>query len=607
MIVAVVDTGIQWTDHDVRNADGTTRLLGIWDQTVNDPAHPPPAGFSFGAYYSKADINAALAASGTLLTGDGHGHGTHVTGTSAGNGLETGNGIAAGRFAGIAPEADILMVRVFDDIGSFCAACDLTAAVEFIQDTAAAAGEPWVGNMSLGTDIGAHDGSDPDERTIDAAVGPGTHGAQMAIAAGNSGGRDRSPHAMHWEGALPLVGTSITNTFNLSYSASSGNDNDFIWLDVWYKGADSVTVEMISPGSFVIGAARGVDSGVVCTTDGAIDVDASNNADPINGDNEAFIQLWDSGTCATPAPPRNGTWTIRLTTNAIASSAPTFDLWNEASAGALAFVTLTTSMLGKSVGIPGTARQAITAGSYADKDRWINSGNTQTVAQLSTLTGVGSLSGFSSLGPTRDGRIKPDVAAPGEYVGSSLAGSVEVTRGQAFTEQDGKHGDIRGTSMATPHVAGTAALLFGINPNLSGPEVRAAIQASARSDSFTVTPGPLPNNYYGSGKLRALEAGYQAASMVIDLGATSPSAFGGTDSPFMDTYNVYRGTVPGLSATSHGTCFQPGLPSPAFNDAAGPAAGQAFFYLVTGVHAGAEGIMGIDSAGRIEVNSSPCP
>src|SRR5262249_37221894 len=52
VIVAIVDTGIEWTDHDFRKADGTTRLLGIWDQTLTDAAHPPPSGFSFGAYYS---------------------------------------------------------------------------------------------------------------------------------------------------------------------------------------------------------------------------------------------------------------------------------------------------------------------------------------------------------------------------------------------------------------------------------------------------------------------------------------------------------------------------------------------------------------------------
>ena len=607
VIVAVVDTGIQWTDRDTRKTDGTTRILGIWDQTLTDPAHPPPAGFSFGAYYPRADIDAAIASGGTLLTGDGHGHGTHVAGTAAGNGLETGNGVVAGTFAGVAPEADLLVVRVFDNNGNFCGACDLTAAVQFIARTAAATGKPWVGNMSLGTDLGAHDGTDPDEMSIDAAVGPGTRGAAMAIAAGNSGGRDGSPQPMHWEGPLPAAGASISNTFPLSYTPKSGADNDDVWIDFWYKGADSITVEIVSPTSIVVGAARGADSGIVCIADGAVQVDATHAHDPVNGDNEVFVQIWDSSACAPVVSPRNGTWTIRITTNVSASPAPSFDLWNEADAGSLAFVSLATSSLGKSVGIPGTSRHALTAGSYADKDRWINVQGSQTVATLSTFSGVGSLSGFSALGPTRDGRIKPDVAAPGEFVGSSLAGLIQTSRGTAFTERDGQHGDIRGTSMATPHVAGTAAVLFGINPGLSGPEVKAAIQRSARSDSFTNAPGPLPNTYYGYGKLRTLEAGYQSASIVTDLGATSSTSFGGSDSPYVDSYNVYRGTIPGLSATSYGSCFQQGLPSPAFSDAANPPGGQAFFYLVTGVHAGVEGILGVDGAGRIRPNNTPCP
>src|SRR2546428_14182939 len=102
-MVAGVDPGMKGTDRDTGKTEGRTRILGIWDQTLNDPAHPPPAGFSFGAYYPRADIDAAIASSGTLLTGDGHGHGTHVAGTAAGNGLETGNGVVAGTFAGGAP------------------------------------------------------------------------------------------------------------------------------------------------------------------------------------------------------------------------------------------------------------------------------------------------------------------------------------------------------------------------------------------------------------------------------------------------------------------------------------------------------------------------
>jgi subtilisin family serine protease len=604
-IVAVVDTGIAWADLDFRKGDGTTRLLGIWDMTLTDPAHPPPAGFSFGAWYPQSVIQTAIATSGTLLTGDGHGHGTHVAGTAAGNGLRTGHGVPAGTFAGVAPEADLLIVRVFDDAGNFCDACDLTAAVQFISQTAAAAGKPWVGNMSLGSDLGAHDGSDPDERSIDAMVGPGRRGAQMAIAAGNSGGRDSSPHAHHWEAALPAVGTSVINTFTPAYSPNGNPDNDFIWLDLWYKGADRATVSLVTPTGVTVSAARGADSGIVCTVDGAVQIDATNGPDPINGDNEVFMQIWDSGTCAPPFPPKNGGWTIRVTTNAIGSASPTFDLWDEADAGGLGFVSLVVSSSGKSVSVPGTARHAITAGSYASKRTFINVTNQQTTASLSTFGGVGSLSGFSGLGPTRDGRIKPDIAAPGEWIGSTLTGGIQASRGNGFTERDGEHGDIRGTSMATPHVAGTAALLLAINPNLEGPEVKAAMIASARSDAFTVAPGPLPNTFYGSGKLRALEAGYVAASVVTDFAETL-TGFTGTDSPFMDGYNIYRGTIPGLSASAYGTCMLSGRPSPTFSDAADPPAGQVFFYLVTGVHAGVEGILGTDSTGRIRPNTSPC-
>src|SRR5262245_57098477 len=109
-IVAIVDTGISWADADFRRTDGTTRILGIWDQTLTDAAHPPPSGFSFGAWYPQAVIQTAINTSTLLLTGDGHGHGTHVAGTAAGNGLRTGKGIPPGTFAGVAPEADILIV-----------------------------------------------------------------------------------------------------------------------------------------------------------------------------------------------------------------------------------------------------------------------------------------------------------------------------------------------------------------------------------------------------------------------------------------------------------------------------------------------------------------
>jgi subtilisin family serine protease len=614
VIVGVVDTGIQWEDRDFRNADGSTRVLGIWDMTLTDPLHPPPAGFTFGAYYSRSDIDAAPPPPdpGALLTRDGHGHGTHVAGSAAGNGLNTGNGVApAGTFAGVAPEADLLIVRVFDDNGVFCNDCDLTAATQFIRDTAAALGKPWVGNMSLGTDLGAHDGTDPDELAISEAVGPGHRGAQMAIAAGNSGAR-----RMHWEGVL-AAGSTFTNTFCFgtgtppscgTYAPRPGEDNDFAWLDLWYEGADRATVEIVTPGGQTVRAAPGADSLLTCTTSGAVQIDATGAPDPANGDNEVFIQIWDSGLCNPFFPVQSGVWTIRIITDSVASATREFDLWNEADLDdtggfPITHARVATATFDESVGIPATSLHAIAAASFVNKCQWTNvAGQTTTISSCS----AGAISSFSAIGPTRDGRMKPDVGAPGGNVGSSLAGLIESSRGTNFTERDGAHGVISGTSMATPHVAGTAALLLSPNPALQGPEVKAAIQRSARADSFT---GTVPNTRFGSGKLRAPEAGFQAASIVTDLGAASATDFTATDNPLVDSYNVYRGTIPGLSAANYGCRLRDltGLPSPSFTDAAVPLLDQAFFYLVAGVQGGIEGILGTDSSGNVIPAGPACP
>jgi subtilisin family serine protease len=606
VIVAVIDTGIDWTNPDFRNADGTTRILGIWDQIITDAAHPPPSGFGFGAYYTKADIDAALLGGPTLATQDGYGHGTHVAGSAAGNGRQTGNGVPAGTFAGVAPAADLLAVRVFDDNAVFCDQCDLVSAVDFIDGFAQTAGKPWVGNMSLGDDTGgAHDGTSSDELAIDALVRPGRPGTQLAVAAGNSGRSDRH---FHWDGTLGAAGTSVTNTFSLaSVPARSGSENDFFWLDFWYRGSDSATFQIVTPGAQTVSAARGIDGGIVCTPSGAVHIDAGNANDPDNGDNEVFVQIWDASACG-GVEPAIGSWTIRVVTDALggATGGP-FDLWNAADANraSTGFVNLSVFSLAKSVSVPGTARNAITAGAFNSKVSWINGAGTTT-----TIPGtVGERASFSGIGPTRDGRIKPDVAAPGNSVGSSK--SVKINPASTNRERDNIHWDASGTSMATPHVAGAAALLLSLHPGFDGAQVKSAIQRSARVDLQT---GSAPNNLFGWGKLRALEAAFEAGAASGQIAAAaSGSQFSWAADPQMSSWNVYRGTIPGISATNYGTCFLRGLTMPQFNDASVPPANQAWFYHVAGVYLNpttsqfVEGSLGTDSHGVERPNNFPCP
>ncbi len=606
VIVAVIDTGIDISDDDFRNPDGTTRILGLWDQTLSQTGHPPPAGFGFGAYYTQAQINAELTGVPTFATRDGHGHGTHVAGTAAGNGRHTGNGYPIGTFAGVAPLADILVVRVFDDGGIYCNACDLIAAVQFVSGFAQAAGKPWVGNMSLGDELGgAHDGSSAEEIAFDSVVGPGKPGAQLAIAAGNYGSSSRHNH---WRNSLDGL-ASWVNTFTLTNSSPiPGDDNDNILIDFWYEGEDNATIDILPPGGTpVVSAPRGVDTGIVCTTSGAIHIDASNVHDPENGDNEVFVEIVDSPLCNPVVVPPAGTWTIRV--NAIEVGplgGGDFDAWNIASARGNIFCNFSAFTLAGSVSIPGTLKNGVTAGAYTGKTTWINGTG-------GTSTGGGTLGAratFSSVGPTRDGRIKPDISGPGQTVGSSMS-IVRVPFVSSISrERDNVHYGMSGTSMATPHLAGTMALLLGIDPTLDGAQIKGAILRTTQSDLFT---GAVPNTGYGWGKLRALDAAYDLAAMHSDLTTDAAGTFSWGSEATVTRWNVYRAPIPGLSATNYGTCLVSGLLAPSFSDPGTPSLGQAFAYFVTGVYTRpwdgsvVEGILGTTSAGAVRPNNSPCP
>src|SRR5262249_34022859 len=106
---------------------------------------------------------------------------------------------------------------------------------------------------------------------------------------------------------------------------------------------------------------------------------------------------------------------------------------------------------------------------------------------------------------------------------------------------------------------------------------------------------------------------FEATSLVTDLAATPAGDFSWPAVATVQSWNVYRGNLPGISATNYGTCFTSGLLTSDFSDPAVPVVGQGFFYLVTGVylspttHAPMEGSLGTDSSGRVRPNNSPCP
>src|SRR5205814_4068356 len=131
------------------------------------------SGFSYGREWDRASILA-----GSVAEADFEGHGTHVAGIAAGSGRGTGNARPAYRYVGIAPEADLIVVQTDFTFSH------IVDAVSYGFSRAAAMGKPAVVNLSLGSNYGPHDGTDPQDQQLNALTGPGRI---ICASAGNSG------------------------------------------------------------------------------------------------------------------------------------------------------------------------------------------------------------------------------------------------------------------------------------------------------------------------------------------------------------------------------------------------------------------------------------
>lgn len=457
VIIGAIDTGIDYTHLDFRvDSDGdgfeeSSRILGILDQSY---------GF-FGIEYTKQDIEMDLAnghdaGSGIVRQKDTDGHGTHVMGIAAGDGSSSAEG-----FIGVAPDAWIVMVKT-----TFFTS-DILAGIEYVFDLADDLDLPAVVNLSLGGHEGPHDGTSLFEQGIDELVRGA--GRVVIVSAGNEG--DLAIHTSD-----TLLGN--TSSFRI---APDGWEAE---LDLWYPGSSQFTISLAPPAGAAIVVPWGTDSGLVQTPFGAARVDnASQGTNPSNGDHEVFIRL--SGLLG------SGQWNVSVTD--AGGNGGRYDAWITSGSAAIVAGDSTST-----IDEPGNAHDVITVGSFNTKAIWPSMSGDQNY--LSTYP-LNVLSSYSSQGPTRDGRTKPDLCAPGAWIGAAL--SADALWQGYLVNPDGVHTMELGTSMAAPHVAGAAALLLSVDPYLTAEDVRALLTESATQDGFT---GSIPNMRWGWGKLNVLAA-----------------------------------------------------------------------------------------------------
>jgi subtilisin family serine protease len=465
VIIGIVDTGIDFTHPNFRRSDGTSRILFIWDQALTRAGgEVAPDGFGYGVEYTNTQISAALSAANPFATvrhRDLDGHGTHVAGIAAGDGSASGQGQSAFSFIGVAPEADLIVVRVAgggsEGLGTSANALD---AVNFCYQRAATMGRPIVVNMSLGDNLGPHDGTSLLERGLDNLLG----GPRRAFvkSAGNVG------NAMHHAGGSVPTG----GTVDVGFLEPTGNVSPD-QLDFWYGGGNTFRAAVIDAAGNGTGWVNvGTATTVTLTGGNTVRIDHRDD-DPFNGDKRIFITI-QRGTASQILP---GSWSVRLRSVSSAAGGR-FDGWiqrHNTFNQRPTFNDLFESN-DRTISTPGTATKVITAANYITRG-----------------AGVGSLSASSSRGPTRDDRAAPTIAAPGQSIVSTRA---EPGDGDPYV-------GLSGTSMSAPHVAGVIALMLQKNPNRTQEQLRDCLTSTARIDAFT---GPLPNTAWGAGKLDAQAA-----------------------------------------------------------------------------------------------------
>jgi subtilisin family serine protease len=607
VIVGVIDSGVDVTHPDFQDTDGTTRLLMFWNQDDTCTGTPPPPPYDFGCLYTQAEIQDHIDGITPIDVLDADGHGTLVAGTMAGDGSHTGNGQPAFQYVGPANRADLIVVKIFPESGSSCTTCGQSAlAAEFIADMAASLGQPYAINMSFGSQYGSHDGFDIDEQTIDTLTGPGIPGGVVVKSAGNDGGS-----GLHESGTVAAGGTN-NHTFTIPvYTPLPGTFNDLIAINLWYQGGDSFTVTTLDPvttpctGAQSYACSTGTPFDGVGTTSGVILCDAPSGPEP-NGDRFMDLEVDDQLGVA----PCRGVWTVRVRGDVITQGGH-YDLyiWFSSFGANQLFADWDSPDHSQVISMPGTANHVTTVGAYKTKQSWTSVDGDPISWTDPGL--VGNIASFSSNGPTRDGRLKPEITAPGFGVAGPLSINVPPSQvgptgaNRALVQQDGVHWILAGTSFSSPHVAGVYAQLLGANPTLDAIDLRTLITTAARTDAFTEAPTPTPNNLWGHGKLDVPGAFESLIKAIPDL-MMSDSIGSWSGIATADTYNVYRADSAALDGTFYGNCLQMGLPTPGFTDPDLPPDGVAWVYHVTGVKDGVEGLIRMNPDGTTVLPSNPC-
>ncbi|MDD4690178.1 MAG: S8 family serine peptidase [Eubacteriales bacterium] len=437
VVVAIIDSGIDYTHLDFRNPDGTSRILYIWDQTE---VGTPPAGFSAGAEYTQQQINNALRSENPLQivpSTDTSGHGTAVAGIAAGNGWQSN-----GENIGVAPKADLIVVKVGSrGFTSFARNTELMRGVKYVIKKARQLNKPLAINMSFGMNNGSHLGDSLFETYLSDMSTEWKN--CIIIPTGNEGAAGH-----HYSDTLK------TNTVKEVEFVTIEGLNTF-YISMWKNLVDRLSVELIFPNGSSSGVI-GIESQIKNVTVGNVRLTVIyGQPTHYSVNQEIFFNIK-----AITGTVFGGLWKLRIISNIIVEG--NIEMWLPTIEEVTDGTQFSNPSIYNTMTIPSTALSVIKVAGYNDQ--------------------IGNIADFSGVGNSNKALPNPDIAAP-------AVGIVTVKSG-------GGYDSFTGTSMAAPFVTGAAALImqWGIvnrhDPFLYGERVKAFLWLGANRRVTLLYPNP---------------------------------------------------------------------------------------------------------------------
>ncbi len=453
ILIAIIDSGIDYANADFRNEDGSTRIQYLWDQSLN-PAEEEtiPEEYGIGVEYTKEQIDEALNEQTIseqrriVRSQDISWHGTAVAGVAAGNGSNSG-----GLYAGVATKSELIVVKLGNPMQEgFPRTTELMMGIDYVIRKALELRMPVAVNISFGNTYGGHDGTTLLERYIDDVSN--IWKSVFCIGTGNE-----AASAGHTSGRIISGGEEIVQL-------AIQNRQPSISIQIWKEYTDQIEISIINPSGVRVGPVQEV-LGPQRFRIGQTEVLLYyGKPSPYSTSQEIYIDLLPVESYLT-----EGIWRIVLSAGRIVTGQ--YEMWlpsdNVLNRGTgFLFPTDATTLT-----IPASASRAISVGAY----------DARTFAYAD----------FSGRGFTRlTNMVKPDLVAPGVEVMTTTVGGGYA----AFT----------GTSFATPFVTGSVALLMewgivrGNDPYLYGEKVKAYLRRGAKELSGF---GEYPNEEVGYGAL----------------------------------------------------------------------------------------------------------